>query len=321
MRGKGIEKPKVSVIMPAFNSGRWIRQAINSVLSQTLTEFEVIIVDDGSTDDTCQVVKGIPDPRVRLFPLAENRGVSAARNLALDQAQGEWVAILDSDDWFARRDRLQALVSLGNKLGADIVADDIYFVEEGKSHAWTTMLVEKGLRFAKPQWIDALIFIKYDFGVIKPLIRTAFLRANRLRYDESLRSTEDWNFYLECLLAGARLLLVPQAGYCYRMRPGSLSRNVLALLSQAEANLRRYLEDERVSHAPDVLAALKAKLREVKENQRYYKVMAPIKEGRLSQGLNALLCTPDFPLLFLKRIPRMVRYRARRRLVRISLPD
>lgn len=96
--------PQVSVIMPAFNTGRWIRQAIQSVLDQTLTEVEILVVDDGSTDDTVAVVEGIQDERVRLLRQPENRGVSAARNVALDHAQGTWAAILDSDDWLARRD-------------------------------------------------------------------------------------------------------------------------------------------------------------------------------------------------------------------------
>lgn len=118
--------PQVSVIMPAFNTGRWIRQAIQSVLDQTLTEIEILVVDDGSTDDTVAVVEGIRDERVRLLRQPENRGPSAARNVALDHAQGTWAAILDSDDWFARRDRLAELVALGAAHNADLVADDLY---------------------------------------------------------------------------------------------------------------------------------------------------------------------------------------------------
>ena len=310
----------VSIVMPAFNTGRWIRKAIDSALSQTMVDIEILVVDGGSTDDTISVVESYRDARVRLFRQLENRGVSAARNLALDQARGEWVAILDSDDWFAQQDRLKTLVSLAEEFGADIVADDVYFVEEGKSYAWTTMLVERGLQLVESQWIDVPTFIKYDFGVIKPLIRMAFLRSNHLRYDEQLRNTEDWKFYLECLLAGARLLLVPYRGYCYRMRPGSLSRGTLPLLRQAEANLRDYLKDERIARIPEAVVMLRAKLHEVKENQRYYKVMAPLKEGHVRLAMRELLHTPDFPLLFLKRVPRMVRYRVRRRWIRIPLP-
>jgi succinoglycan biosynthesis protein ExoO len=312
--------PVVSVIMPAFNTGRWIQKAIESVLDQTLTDVEVLVVDDGSTDNTVEVVRGIRDERVRLFCQPRNCGVSAARNRALDEAQGRWMAILDSDDWFARRDRLASLVALGEEHNADMVADDLYLVEDDKDYAWTTLLSEKKLRFEKPQWIDLLMFVRHDLGPIKPLLRIEFLRKHRLRYNESLRIAEDWAFYVECLLAGGRLILAPWAGYVYRMRQGSLTRGVLSLLNQAEFNLRHYLEDHRLKAYPEVLAVLQKQLAMVRENRRYYRVMAPLKEKKLARGLVELAHTPDFLWLFVRRLPRIVSYRVRHRLVRLDLP-
>jgi len=221
--------PRVSVIMPAFNTGRWIRPAIESVLVQSLGDVEVLVVDDCSTDDTTRVVESVRDERVRLIRQPENRGVSAARNRALDAAQGQWAAILDSDDWFARRDRLACLVALGEEHDADMVADDLYFIEDGKNYAWTTWLSEAGLRFDGPVWVDLPLFVRRDLGLMKPLVRLAFIRERRIRYDEGLRTTEDWAFLMECFLAGARCVLSPKPGYAYRTRPGSLSRATLDL--------------------------------------------------------------------------------------------
>jgi len=137
---------------------------------------------------------------------------------------------------------------------------------------------------------------------------------------KNLRSTEDWAFYMECLLAGGRLLLLPEAGYAYRMRQGSLSRDVLSLLDQAESNLRHYLEDHRVKAYPEVLAVLQTQLARVRENRRYYRVMAPLKERKLARALVELAHTPDFFWLFVRRVPRIVNYRVKRRLVRLDLP-
>ena len=209
--------PVVSVIMPAFNTGRWIQKAIESVLDQTLTDVEVLVVDDGSTDNTVEVVRGIGDERVRLFCQPRNCGVSAARNRALDEAQGRWVAILDSDDWFARRDRLASLVALGEEYNADMVADDLYLVEDDKDYAWTTLLSEEGIRFENPEQVDLLMFVRHNLCWIKPLVRIDFVRKHGLRYAESLPFAEDYAFYMECLLCGARLILNPQPGYAYRM--------------------------------------------------------------------------------------------------------
>ena len=90
----------VSVITPAFNSGRFVTETINSVLSQTYQNWELIIVDDGSTDETVKIVKSFQekDNRIKLFENESNKGSAFSRNLALRNAKGKWIAFLDSDD-------------------------------------------------------------------------------------------------------------------------------------------------------------------------------------------------------------------------------
>lgn len=93
-------RPLVSVIMPCYNSERFVAQSIQSVLTQTLPDFELIVVDNGSSDHTVELIRSIQDSRIRL--LIENRkGVSAARNIGIRSAVGEFIAFLDSDDTWA----------------------------------------------------------------------------------------------------------------------------------------------------------------------------------------------------------------------------
>jgi len=90
--------PPVSVVIPAYNRAGSIRLAIESVLRQTWADFDLLVVDDGSTDGTQGVVRGIADPRLRLIETPRNMGASAARNLGIAEARGRWVAFQDSDD-------------------------------------------------------------------------------------------------------------------------------------------------------------------------------------------------------------------------------
>ncbi|MFL6752248.1 MAG: glycosyltransferase family 2 protein [Sphingomicrobium sp.] len=98
--------PRVSVVIPVHNRERMIGDAVRSVLAQTMTDFELIVVDDGSTDRTAQVVEAFGDPRVHLIRHEHNRGTPAARNSGLEAATGEYIAWLDSDD-VARPERLE----------------------------------------------------------------------------------------------------------------------------------------------------------------------------------------------------------------------
>ena len=102
--------PLVSVVIPVFNRAHFIGDAVRSVLRQTLGDFEVVVVDDGSTDDTLAVAEAIGDARVRIVSHAGNRGLPAARNTGLDEARGEFIAWLDSDD-LCRPERLARQVA------------------------------------------------------------------------------------------------------------------------------------------------------------------------------------------------------------------
>src|SRR5215203_336114 len=117
------QAPTVSVLIPAYNVAGYLDKSVSSALDQEV-DVEVIVVDDGSTDSTPQAIRRLEaDPRVRGFRLPVNGGPSAARNKALDEARGEWIAFLDADDWFAPG-RLPYLLEVAEAAGADAITDD-----------------------------------------------------------------------------------------------------------------------------------------------------------------------------------------------------
>jgi glycosyltransferase involved in cell wall biosynthesis len=122
------DKPAVSVVIPLFNKGPYIARALNSVLSQTFQDFEVIVVDDGSTDNGRDVVRGFGDPRIRLIQ-QENRGVSEARNRGIDAANTMLIAFLDADDeWLSRFiDTILRLRALFPEAGLYGTAYEVHF--------------------------------------------------------------------------------------------------------------------------------------------------------------------------------------------------
>lgn len=222
--------PVVSVIMPAFNAGEFIHRAIASTKDQDCGTIEVIVIDDASTDDTVQRVTDLAlgDERIRLIRHASNLGPAAARNTGINAARGTWLAILDADDRFEKR-RLKNLLSAADQTNSDMVADNLDLREFSSDCAL-------GLAF-DPAWMQGVpltlrdLALKddvsahecYPIGYAKPVFRTSFIRYKKLFYDPNHNVAEDYLFYCNCVLAGARFTLFPQSSYLYSIRTGSLS--------------------------------------------------------------------------------------------------
>lgn len=114
-------KPSVSVIMPAYNAGCFIADAIRSVMAQTFTDWELLVLDDGSSDDTLAIARSLAqtDCRIRVLPNKHNMGVAKTRNRGFDLCRGEYVALLDSDDiWYPQK--LEKQLALMRETGADL---------------------------------------------------------------------------------------------------------------------------------------------------------------------------------------------------------
>lgn len=109
---------RISVILPVFNGEDYLKKAIESTLCQTFTDFELIIVNDGSTDDTSEIINSFTDERVKIINQS-NQGPGAARNNALEIAEGDYVMFLDSDDWFCK-DALEIAYGEITKFNVDL---------------------------------------------------------------------------------------------------------------------------------------------------------------------------------------------------------
>ncbi|MEM9450861.1 MAG: glycosyltransferase family 2 protein [Cyanobacteria bacterium P01_E01_bin.6] len=310
------EAPVVSVIMPAYNTADYIADAIKSALNQTIQNIEVIVVDDASSDATADVAESLGDPRVKVIRLPENGGAAVARNRALDEAQGVWVAVLDSDDWYAA-DRLEALLQIAEEYSADMVADDLYYTEGKDAQPWTTHTERSGERITDILVVDPVVYVRKDvpeqkglhLGFSKPLMKRQFLNDHGIRYENEIRLGQDFFIYLRALAHGARFIFYPKPYYFYRYRarPGSLvMKSQLSRLEQSCWGIQRFLKRNAVQSKPELVQALQYKLNVCRRLRAYYRVVEPLKQRAILKALWAMVCNPYFFIRFLVQFPRIM---------------
>lgn len=310
-----IDSPVVTIVMANRDAAHYLPAAIESVLRQTLASWELILVDDGSRDDSLAVVErfAASDPRIKIVARSMGRGPAAARNRALDLAKGRWLAIFDSDDLMLPQ-RLERLVRRAEAEHAVIVADNLLLFSAGSPPR--PFLPRKMTRCTR--WIELDLFIhsnclfsrRPNLGYLKPLIRADAVSACGLRYDETLRIGEDYNFLARLMAQGHSLLLEPTALYLYRKHQGSVSyrlraADITALLG-AEARLAEQLAGPR----PTTLAALKRRQRTLRSLLAYDAMINAIKHGEMTAALSTALKRPHmWPLLTQPIAARLRRFR------------
>jgi glycosyltransferase involved in cell wall biosynthesis len=264
--------PLVSIILPVYNSEKTLIKTIKSVLNQTFTDFELLVINDGSQDSTLEVIDDIRDPRMKIFSYP-NAGVSASRNRGLAKATGEFISFLDADDLWtpdkleaqfkALQDNPQAAVAYS---WSDWIDESDQFLRPGghisvNGNVYTNLLLRD--------------FVESGSN---PLIRRQAL-AEVGGFDESLVHGEDWDMWLR-LAARYEFITVPSPQILYRVAPGSASFDVWKM----EAGSLRIIE-RAFAQAPESLQKLK---REVLGNRYKYLTLKAIEgppEGR--RGLAA----------------------------------
>ena len=225
--------PEVTVVIPSYNSSATIEAAVRSALTQT-EPVDVIVVDDGSKDDTVGKLQALALDHSNLTVLVQpnNQGPSAARNRAIAAAKTNWIAILDGDDYM-HPDRLRRMLQIAVAEDLDLVADDLIRIPsdpnpETGTRLWSDTsigLVRIDLaRFAREN-IDENTGYRRELGYVKPLMRRDFLKSHSIHYNETMRLAEDYDFYMQALLAGAQFGIIDPCGYFSIDYPSSLSKD------------------------------------------------------------------------------------------------
>lgn len=218
----------VSIIVPAFNSGAYLRRCVESILGQSHRELELIVVNDCSSDDTASILNGISakDPRLKVIHLEENVGVHGARSRGVAEARGEFIGFTDADDWLAPGMIAALLAEATTGQGADIVICGAVLA---------TAIGQTGqhkVRFRRrKEVVDRLLerFCRLEFGLgvlWNKLYRADLIRPYALLdLERKVDAAEDYIVNIGCFARAARVVVLPETHYFYFEHPESASRS------------------------------------------------------------------------------------------------
>lgn len=200
--------PRVSVVIPAYNSETTIKQSIESVFNQTIKDFEIIVIDDGSTDETSLILKSIADDRLKVFRQS-NSGVSSARNKGINKAKGRFIAFLDSDDyWLPNKLEIQ-LNYFQKDQNLDLISTSAIFCTKYKLK-YKNSERKKGRTFKR--------LLKGNHILTSSCMVKRDLLENYSGFDSSITLGEDWEFWLR-LAKENRFLTISDPLVLYKVHP------------------------------------------------------------------------------------------------------
>ncbi|WP_458457000.1 glycosyltransferase family 2 protein [Methanobrevibacter sp.] len=245
-----MSSPRISVILPCYNEESYIANAIESVLNQSFTDFELIIVNDGSADNTLSIINGFEDSRIRVID-QENLGPGASRNNAMRIARGEYMMFLDGDDWY-REDALEIAyreitqkdcdLTFYQMINYDDETGDIY---ENDWFNLTTLDELDGKVFG-PEETPGSIF-DLSVGVCQKIYKSSFLRKINAEFPEGI-FFEDMPFFYYVYLKAKRISIIKEHLYFRRKHDASITHVVdgkfLDTVPAGQVLMRIFIENE-----------------------------------------------------------------------------
>lgn len=204
--------PLVSIILPTYNRAKYLGEAIESALKQTYSHFELIIIDDGSTDNTAQLLATIADERIQCIRFKQNKGVIAARNAGLDIAKGKYIAFMDSDD-----------ISLPHRLAAQVAILE-EFPNLGVCSAWVEFFEKRtgvwAFKGGQEIMVRSLFDIPVHFNCA--MVRRSIVEQYNIRFVAEFLPPEDYLFLLE-IVRRTGAYIIPQVLCKYRWHDSNIS--------------------------------------------------------------------------------------------------
>ena len=269
-----ISDPLVTVLMPVFNAEKYLRLAIESVLNQSYSYFEFLIIDDGSTDQSAQIIRSYSDPRIRFLQNECNLGLVTTLNRGIESSQGQYLARMDADD-ISYPQRLEKQVALLNINRADICGSYCDLIDE---HG---ILIK---HLSMPLDNDTLTIclgnsVPFAHGSV--MLRKDFLLQHNLHYELG-NYAEDYDLWIKMYACGARFVNCNESLYYYRHFSKSLSSLNREKCANAAKILRRQFIQENDQACIKALGSLTTRLEQLSYSERVNSIFVAYQLGRLT---------------------------------------
>ena len=265
--------PQISIIVPVYKVEQYLHKCLDSILAQTFTDWECILIDDGSPDNSGVICDEYAqqDRRFRVIH-QENKGSAGARNTGLGKAQGKYLICVDSDDW-VEPDYLECLYNEAERTGADIVLCNLLHQYKQK-----TVVVKNVVSEKKSENLCNLLEGKIYGYLFCKFIRLSLLKEHGIKFNEGLNMWEDMLFSAKIFVVAKKFSYVNKALYHYRNTPGSLENTI------SEASIQQILGNvhqiKNILDAHGLSSALEKSIPILEVRARDYIIFCPKKELR-----------------------------------------
>ncbi len=256
-------RPLISIIIPTFNHARYLSGALQSIFDQTYRNWEAIVVDNHSDDDTFDVVKQFKDPRIRYLKIRNGGIIAASRNMGTNVARGHWIAFLDSDDWWSE-DKLETCSKyIGDNL--DLLYHDLDIVYDRPS--FIKPRVTRSRQLNSPVLQDLLVkgnaIVNSTVIVRKKLLS----EIGGINEDKNMIASEDYNTWLRIAALTDRFKYLPKSLGCYRVHSNGISQRDMSIsFSAATAEFKDQLTPVQLSERKKLLSYISGRFKYLKKD-------------------------------------------------------
>jgi succinoglycan biosynthesis protein ExoO len=293
--------------MAAFNGAPTITIALESILTQTLKNIEIIIVDDASSDNTLHLLGACNDNRLTILRNMVRMGPGPSRDRAISTARGKWIAFIDADDAWSST-RLDELLKAAELTSSHVAFDDLMLCHDSDRGLipWRTIHGTHGFggRGSVCRVVEVENYIRSPRLIVKPIVQAELIHRYKIRHSARWFA-EDAEFILRFAHTGARFCYLPEPMYFYRITPGSLTAQ-----SNDRTAMRKCLEDcaQWRGWSTSVRRAFRQKTTSLRQTELAYDLADALKARSLIQALRIMVSNPKLMLDLPIRIQHEVDY-------------